>query len=187
MQRSALFRQIDHLSRAHFTVQTESRFSCEVKILALGASSALIAFLPICTVYLEWGGIGGPFPLRSLNAPVVTTQVKKLNQLAVVNYHVQHVVGMTEPKVPLGEESILLTSAGTGARGVHLAALTQNDVTITGDRTVTLRLPAAKLLNVFLDEKVTKVWEPPDYVVDALGRLRSESGAQSAFAGSLRG
>jgi hypothetical protein len=84
---------------------------------------------------------------------------QKLNQLVTVKYRIQHVVGMTEPKVPLGEESILLMVQGQALAGVDLATLTQDDVAISGSRSVTLQLPAAKLLNVFLDEKATKVWD----------------------------
>jgi len=76
-----------------------------------------------------------------------------------VKYRIQHVVGLTEPKVPLGEESILLMVQGQALAGVDLAALTQDDVAVGGKRSVTMKLPAAKLLNVFLDEKETKVWD----------------------------
>lgn len=129
------------------------------KILALISSSALIALLLICWAYLTFGGRYGAYTMRSLNAPAVITQVKKLNQLVTVKYRIQHVVGLTEPKVPLGEESILLMVQGQALAGVDLAALTQNDVAVGGKRSVTMKLPAAKLLNVFLDEKETKVWD----------------------------
>jgi hypothetical protein len=128
------------------------------KIFALISSSALIALLLICWAYLRFGGRYGAYT-RSLSAPAVITQVKKLNQLVTVKYRIQHVVGLTEPKVPLGEESILLMVQGQALAGVDLAALTQDDVAVGGKRSVTMKLPAAKLLNVFLDEKETKVWD----------------------------
>jgi len=128
------------------------------KIFALILSSALIALLLICWAYLRFGGRYGAYT-RSLSAPAVITQVKKLNQLVTVKYRIQHVVGLTEPKVPLGEESILLMVQGQALAGVDLAALTQDDVAVGGKRSVTMKLPAAKLLNVFLDEKETKVWD----------------------------
>jgi hypothetical protein len=128
------------------------------KIFALISSSALIALLLICWAYLRFGGRYGAYT-GSLSAPAVITQVKKLNQLVTVKYRIQHVVGLTEPKVPLGEESILLMVQGQALAGVDLAALTQDDVAVGGKRSVTMKLPAAKLLNVFLDEKETKVWD----------------------------
>jgi hypothetical protein len=128
------------------------------KIFALISSSALIALLLICWAYLRFGGRYGAYT-RSLSAPAIITQVKKLNQLVTVKYRIQHVVGLTEPKVPLGEESILLMVQGQALAGVDLAALTQDDVAVGGKRSVTMKLPAAKLLNVFLDEKETKVWD----------------------------
>ena len=66
---------------------------------------------------------------------------------------------MTESKVPAGEESILLMVEGQALAGVDLAALTPDEIVISDRRSVTLQLPAAKLLNVFLDEKATKVWD----------------------------
>ena len=128
------------------------------KIFALISSSALIALLLICWAYLRFGGRYGAYT-GSLSAPAVITQVKKLNQLVTVKYRIQHVVGLTEPKVPLGEESILLMVQGQALAGVDLAALTQDDVAVGGKRSVSPARPAAKLLNVFLDEKETKVWD----------------------------
>jgi hypothetical protein len=128
------------------------------KILALITSFLLIVLLALGWAYLRFS-VFNAYAIRSLSAPAVITQVKKLNQLVTVKYRIQHVVGMTEPKVPIGEESILLMVEGQALAGVDLATLTRDDIVLNDRRSVTLQLPAAKLLNVFLDEKATKVWD----------------------------
>lgn len=99
------------------------------------------------------------FRIRFLDSTAVITEVRKLNQLATVKYNIQRVVGLREQKVPFGEESILLMVQGEAIAGVDLSGLKAPDVTSSGPRSVVITLPAAKLLNVFLDEKQTKVWD----------------------------
>jgi Protein of unknown function (DUF4230) len=43
--------------------------------------------------------------------------------------------------------------------GIDLASLRPEDVTVRPDGIVVLRLPPAKILNVSIDEKETKVWD----------------------------
>ena len=90
---------------------------------------------------------------------VVIQEVKKLNQLVTVRYTLQRVVGLTEPKEPLGEESILIMVEGQVLAGVNLAELHESDIQFTGQHSVAIHLPEAKLLNVFLDEKQTRIWD----------------------------
>ena len=93
------------------------------------------------------------------DAPAVVTQIRQLNQLATVRYTVQKVVGLREHSYPVGEESILLVVQASVEAGVDLAGLTEKDVEVQRDGTVTLRLPPARVLNVSLDEKQTQVWD----------------------------
>ncbi len=151
-------RLLEYLPRAHLSIQTVDRFLVKWKILALITSSFSVVLLALGWTYLRFGAFNA-YPIRSLSAPAVITQVKKLNQLVTVKYRIQRVVGMTESKVPAGEESILLMVEGQALAGVDLAALTPDEIVISNRRSVTLQLPAAKLLNVFLDEKATKVWD----------------------------
>jgi len=102
---------------------------------------------------------GGRSPFRSLDAPSVITQVRRLKQLVTVRYSIQRVVGMTEPRDPVGSESILLMVQGDATAGVDLAGLGPKDFIFTGDRKVVINLPAAKLLDTYLDEKQIKVWD----------------------------
>ena len=91
--------------------------------------------------------------------PAVVAQIQRLNQLTTVRYTVQKVVGIREPKEPVGEESILLIVQATVDAGIQLDKLTESDVTKRSDGTLVVRIPRAEILNVAIDENSTKVWD----------------------------
>jgi hypothetical protein len=126
------------------------------KIAAIVSGCAFLALLSgiFITQYLR-----GVFGIHRLDSASVVTQVRRLNQLVTVKYTVQRVVGMREPKVPFGEESILLMVQGQVLAGVDLATVTVHDIHYTGPRSMAITLPSAKLFEAFLDEKQTKVWD----------------------------
>lgn len=94
-----------------------------------------------------------------LDQTAVLAQVKRLNQLATVRYTIQRVVALKEEKQPLGSESILLILQARVEAGVELSELRADNVTVRRDGGVTVKLPPAKILNVYVDEKNTKVWD----------------------------
>ena len=96
---------------------------------------------------------------RRLDPPSILVQVQQLNQLATVKYTVQKVIGLEERKQPVGSETILLIIQASVQAGIDLASLQAQDVTLRSDGTVVLKLPPAKILNVSVDEKETKVWD----------------------------
>jgi Protein of unknown function (DUF4230) len=126
------------------------------KIIGLAACVALAIVLVVNLLYLHFSSNSG---VRSLNSASVITQIKQLKELVTVRYSLQRVVGLTEPRGAFGEESILLMVQGQAEAGVDLAALKPGDITLSGKRTLTIRLPRAKLFNTYIDEKQTKVWD----------------------------
>jgi hypothetical protein len=118
-----------------------------------------LAFLLLLLIVFASAFIRHALGIRFLDSVAVITQVKQLNQLATVKYSVQRVVGLREPKVPFGEESILLMVEGDAIAGVDLSNLRPQDVSKTGTHSVRIELPAARLLNVYIEEKQTKVWD----------------------------
>jgi len=97
--------------------------------------------------------------LEGTASPAVVTGIQRLNQLVTVRYSIQRVVGVKEPKEPLGEESLLLMVQGEVQAGVDLADFNSANVRFTGPHSVVVLLPPARIVNVFLDEKYTKVWD----------------------------
>jgi Protein of unknown function (DUF4230) len=129
-------------------MQRRKKFGFAVAII-------LILLIGIALFHRLYSGLS----TRDLSSPAVLVQIQKLKQLVSVRYSIQRVVGMTEPKIPFGEESILLIVQGEAVAGVDLGKLGQRDVRFTGENRVTLRLPSAKLMDTYLDEKQIKVWD----------------------------
>jgi hypothetical protein len=125
------------------------------KTIAFTSSAALIAALLLGS-FVAYRNRHLLFP-RS--APAVLEQVEQLRQLSTVKYHLQRVVGLTEQRQPFGAESILLMVHGEAIAGVDFTCLMDRDVRFTGTGDVELRLPQPKLLNVYLDETETKIWD----------------------------
>ncbi len=123
----------------------------------IGISLVVLAILVVCVLMLR-SGLSWPWRPQSLSTPSVVTQIRQLNQLATVRFSIQRVVGLTEPKVPLGEESILLIVQGDVQAGVDLADLRAEDVLLSGKAAI-VRLPPPKVLTSYLDESQTKVWD----------------------------
>lgn len=126
------------------------------KIIAAVACVALAIVLAVNFVYLHFSSNAA---LHSLNSASVVTQIKQLKELVTIRYSLQRVVGLTEPRGAFGEESILLMVQGEVQAGVDLAAMKPGNITRSGNHVITIRLPRAKLLNAYIDETQTKVWD----------------------------
>lgn len=126
------------------------------KIAAFAAGFAFVALLALT---LAGSHLRSAFSRHWFDANGIVRQVQPLKELVTVRCSIQRVVGLKEPKTPLGEESILLMVQGEALAGVDLQGVSSRDIAFAGPRTVTITLPRAKLFNVFLDEKYTKVWD----------------------------
>ena len=122
------------------------------KLLGICIGFALLIAIPIFWLFKHESR---PRP----DPPSILAQVQRLNQLTTVKYTIQKVVGLTEQKQPVGSESILLIVQATVQAGIDLASMRREDITVRRDGTVIVRLPPAKILNVFIDENETKVWD----------------------------
>jgi hypothetical protein len=127
------------------------------KLIAFVSTFSLVFLIIGLVVYARVYAPGGTW-LRPVDPPAVVAQVRGMKELVTVSYLVQKVVGITEPRQPLGQESLLLMVQGRAQAGVDLASVTQYDVEVHG-KSVKLRLPRAQLFDVYLDERNTKVWD----------------------------
>jgi hypothetical protein len=121
--------------------------------------SAVILALSATCVYLYYFGRREAVVHRVLDPPAVVKEIQRLSELVTVKYSIQKVVGLKEEKVPFGSEQVLLMVQADVLGGVDLAALNTNDVQVAPNNTVTARLPSAKVLHVYVDEKQTRVWD----------------------------
>lgn len=115
--------------------------------------------LAAIVAYLLIFGRGGIFVSRVIDTPALLREIKRLNELVTVKYTVQKVVGLTEQKVPLGSESILLIVQARVLGGIDLSELKDRDFEPLSSRKFMIRLPDPKIMHVYVDEKETKVWD----------------------------
>jgi Protein of unknown function (DUF4230) len=126
------------------------------KIATIVSTCALVVVL---AAILLVAYVHSLFGIRMLNSNTVVTRVQSLKQLVTVRYSIERVVGLREPKAPIGEESILLMVEGEALAGVDLDAMRPRDIARSGSRRFLITLPSARLFDVFLNEKATKVWD----------------------------
>jgi hypothetical protein len=148
----------------------------------IAAFVSTLAFLALLASIFLVGSVRALFGIRSLNSATVITRVQSLKQLVTVRYSIERVVGLREPKAPLGEESILLMVEGEALAGVDLESMRPRDIARSGNRFL-ITLPGARLFDVFLNEKDTKVWDrqitwwtpwvPPDPDLEHKARLQA--------------
>src|ERR1041384_3152059 len=77
------------------------------KLIAFVSTFSLFFLIIGLIVYARVYAPGGTW-LRPVDPPAVVSQVRGLKQLVTVRYVVQKVVVFTEPRNPVGSESILL-------------------------------------------------------------------------------
>lgn len=99
-----------------------------------------------------------PPTVSFLDTAAVLREVQQLNELVSVKYVIEKVVGVTDTTA-LGEDRLLLIAHGIVKAGVRLDELTAEDVLRGEGGSVTLRLPPSRILDVYLDEKKTQVYE----------------------------
>jgi len=126
-----------------------------LRIILVAAMAVLIvAILAFVALFYS----RGPSHTLLANPPGLLREVQQLSELVSVKYSIQKVVGMKEDKLPFGSESILLVVQGTVLGGVNLKEMEERDVRVEGD-SVFIRMPQARILHVYLDDKNTRVWD----------------------------
>jgi len=118
----------------------------------------LLALSAACA-YLYFSGRRKAMVRQVVDAPAVVRQIQQLNELVTVKYSIQKVVGLEEEKVPFGSEKILLMVQANVLGGIDLSTISPQDCVVVAGKSVTLRLPPPKVLQVFINEKETQVWD----------------------------
>jgi hypothetical protein len=120
--------------------------------------TTIIVALSAACAYLYYFGRREAVLRRVIDAPAVVKEIQRLSELVTVKYSIQKVVGLEEEKVPFGSEKILLMVQATVLGGIDVAAIGTQDCVVAGN-SITIRLPPPKILQVFVNEKDTKVWD----------------------------
>ncbi|MBI1841510.1 MAG: DUF4230 domain-containing protein [Verrucomicrobia bacterium] len=116
-------------------------------VLLIGLIAALLFF-----------GFAPRRPTTIAPTTTLVTQVQALNDLVMVKYVVEKVVKLESEPSLLGEDRIVLLVHAVVKAGVDLHSLRAEDIEVKGGR-LTLRLPAARITDCYIDDKRTQVWE----------------------------
>ncbi len=131
-------------------------------MLWLGILAMLIVIFVVLRPFLF--NMVSPTP-RITSTPVILQQVQTLSQLVTVKYVMEKVVDLTdlqpfkEAIIPgSGENRVVILAHGVVLAGANLEELTESDIHPDGKK-ISIRLPPARILAKFLDDKQTKVLE----------------------------
>lgn len=96
---------------------------------------------------------------RVLGTATVLQQVQTLSELVTVKYVMEKVVILEDVKwYPGGDSRVLLVARGVVKAGVDLKQLQADDISVNG-KSISLRLPTARITDAYLDDKETRVIE----------------------------
>lgn len=135
-------------------------------------------------------------PASSQNTPTnftsaaVVQRIQHLNQLTTSKYTMQLVVGKGQDGYlfGFGKDKILLIAQGKVIAGIDLSQLAERDIKIENNgATITVNLPPAKILDNYLDEQHTQVyqretgiWPPADPQLETAARRQASEQILSA-------
>ena len=131
-------------------------FRLVVLILTFG----LLALLVLCTAYLfhEINIFRAKRQTQILDSATILRQVQGLQELAVVKYHLERIVAVTDPRW-FGDERLILVAHGVVKAGVDFSQMHPEDIHCdAANGAVEMILPPPKVLDVYLDEKLTQVY-----------------------------
>jgi hypothetical protein len=103
-----------------------------------------------------------PTPTLYPSPVTVIEQVQRLSRLETASYHVEKVITAESGQGPLGflfGDKLLLVAYGEVIAGVDLADFGPEDLLITDDGTVYVRMPAAEIFVATLDNQRTYVYD----------------------------
>lgn len=128
------------------------------KFLHLAVAAAFLVLVAII-VYQRFFWSGSARVARTVDSAVVLQQIQALQELATVKFTLQKVIGLEEEKIPFGSENVMMVVLAHVKAGVDLRALKPQDVQLGGEKQIAIRLPPAKLLDIYIDDRESKVYQ----------------------------
>src|SRR5207249_11126108 len=128
-------------------------FKTRLIIVGLVLAIAMGVALFIALLFVRPPATGAPLKIQS--TATLVQQVQTLSELVTVKYVLEKVVILDDIKW-YGENRVLLVAHGIVKAGVDLQEIKPEDVRVS-DKKVTIKLPRAKITDVYLDEQKTRV------------------------------
>jgi len=145
---------------------------------------ASMALLPVLLIgffggalYIRWSN--NPNATR-YNASTVIQQVQTLAELVTVKYVIEKIV-IAEDAKWYGESRVLLLAHGVVKAGIDLRDIKPGDIQIEGKK-MTIKLPAEKITDAYLDEKKTQVIERSTGIIRQFDKDLEQNARRNAIA-----
>jgi len=122
-------------------------------IVGLALAIALGVALFVALLFVRLPSIGTPVKIQS--TATIVQQVQTLSELVTVKYVLEKVVILDDIKW-YGENRVLLVAHGIVKAGVDLQELKPDDLRVE-DKKIVLKLPRARITDVYLDDQKTRV------------------------------
>jgi uncharacterized protein DUF4230 len=119
---------------------------------------------------------------RIYSTSTLLLQVKTLSELVTVQYVIEKVVVLEDVKwiAGLGENRVLMVAHGVVKAGLDLGKLQPGDLQVSG-RKVIIKLPEARITDVYLDEKQTRVVERSTGLIRLFDKDMEQNARQQAI------
>src|SRR6266487_2678215 len=127
----------------------------KTRLIILGLVLAIAAGVTLF-IALLWVRLPGmSVPPKIQNTATILKQVQTLSELVTVKYVLEKVVILEDIKW-YGENRVLLVAHGIVKAGVDLKEIKPEDVRVE-DKKIVLKLPRARITDVYLDDQKTRV------------------------------
>jgi hypothetical protein len=128
-------------------------FKTRLIIVGLVLAIALGVALFIALLFVRPPAFGSPPQIQ--NTATIVQQVQTLSDLVTVKYVLEKVVILDDIKW-YGENRVLLVAHGIVKAGVNLQEIKPEDMRVE-DKKIVLKLPRARITDVYLDDQKTRV------------------------------
>ena len=128
-------------------------FKTRLIIVGLALAIAMGVALFIALLFVRPPATGAPPKIQS--TATIVQQVQTLSELVTVKYVLEKVVILDDIKW-YGENRVLLVAHGIVKAGVDLQEIKPEDVRVE-DKKILLKLPRARITDVYLDDQKTRV------------------------------
>jgi len=127
----------------------------KTRLIIVGLVLAIVAGMALFIALLWVRLPGRSAPPKIQNTATILQQIQTLSELVTVKYVLEKVVILEDVKW-YGENRVLLVAHGVVKAGVDLQEIKPEDVRVE-DKRVIVRLPRAKITDVYLDEHKTRI------------------------------
>src|SRR5207247_7815553 len=151
-------------------------FKTRLIIVGLALAIALGVALFIALLFIRPPAGGAPPKIQSTTT--IVQQVQTLSELVTVKYVLEKVVILDDIKW-YGENRVLLVAHGIVKAGVDLQEIKPEDVRVE-DKKILLKLPRARITDVYLDDQKTRVVDRSTGLLRAFDKDLEQSARRQA-------